>query len=281
VGSAPLDETNRWAAESAEPKGPAEYTIGCVTPRPPPSPLRPRSGVVRHFLARAFTWVAVRCYVRVRLEGREHLPVGPAVLCFSHQNWSDVFVLLGALPWRPRLYIFGPLEADMGRGIRNRLIRWSDTALPVRPDRDDLRSSARRASEVLQAGGVVAIAGEGRIHLGEGELLPLWPGAAYFALRAGVPLVPVAVNGTGWLRLGRTVRVRVGAPLTPDGRPSNRAVAELNERAWDSLHDLVQDYPDSLPPGPLGRWFTELFNDWPEGARPATPVRPGAERTAT
>jgi hypothetical protein len=91
----------------------------------------------------------------------------------------------------------------------------------------------------------------------------------------------VAINGTGWLRLGRTVRVRVGAPLTPDGRPSSRAVAELNERAWNSLHGLVQDYPDNLPPGPLGRWITERFNDWPEGARPTTPVHPGAERTAT
>jgi 1-acyl-sn-glycerol-3-phosphate acyltransferase len=169
----------------------------------------------------------------------------------------------------------------MNSGTRNRLIRWSDTGLPVRPDREDLRPAARRVTAVLRGGAIVAVAGEGRIHLGERELLPLWAGAAYFAARSGVPLVPVAINGTSWLRLGRTVRIRVGAPLTPAGRPSGRAVAELNERAWTSLHDLVQDYPDNLPPGPVGRWITELFNDWPEGARPTLPVRPGAERTAT
>ncbi len=236
---------------------------------------------MRHLLARAFTWVAVRCYVHVRLEGREHLPAGAAVLCFNHQNWSDVFVLLAAFPWRPRLYVFGPLEDDMSRGIRNRLIRWSDTGLPVRPNRDDLRPAARRTAAVLRAGGVVAVAGEGRIHLGERELLPLWSGAAHFAARSGVPLVPVAINGTGWLGLGRTVRVRVGAPLIPGSRASGRAVAELNERAWASLHDLVQDYPDHPPPGAVGRWMTELFNDWPEGARPTAPVRLGAERSAS
>jgi 1-acyl-sn-glycerol-3-phosphate acyltransferase len=252
-----------------------------VAPRPPPFPLRPRSGVARHLLARAFTWVAVRCYARVRLEGRERLPAGPAVLCFNHQNWSDVFVLLAALPWRPRLYIFGPLEEDMTRGVRNRLIAWSDTGLPVRPDREDLRPAARSVAAILRLGAVVAVAGEGRIHLGERELLPLWSGAAHFAARSGVPLVPIAINGTGWLRLGRTVRVRVGAPLMPPSRASGRAVAELSERAWTSLHDLVQDYPDHPPPGPVGRRMTELFNDWPEGARPSAPIAPGAERSAS
>ena len=32
---------------------------------------------------------------------------------------------------------------------------------------------------------------------------------------------------------------------------------------------MVADFPDPPPPGRFGRWLTELFNDWPEGARPA------------
>jgi hypothetical protein len=31
---------------------------------------------------------------------------------------------------------------------------------------------------------------------------------------------------------------------------------------------MVADFPDQTEPGPIGRWLTELFNDWPEGARP-------------
>ena len=51
---------------------------------------------------------------------------------------------------------------------------------------------------------------------GERDLLPLSEGAAYFALRSGVPLVPIAINGTSWLRFGSRVRVRVGEPLAAD-----------------------------------------------------------------
>ena len=31
---------------------------------------------------------------------------------------------------------------------------------------------------------------------------------------------------------------------------------------------FVADHPDYPPPGPFGRWLTEVFNEWPEGSRP-------------
>ena len=33
---------------------------------------------------------------------------------------------------------------------------------------------------------------------------------------------------------------------------------------------MVADAPDLPPPGRVGRWLTERFNDWPEGSRDAT-----------
>ena len=49
---------------------------------------------------------------------------------------------------------------------------------------------------MIASGGVVAIAGEGRIHARESEVrLPLSEGAAYFAMRSGVPLSPVSDRG--------------------------------------------------------------------------------------
>ena len=249
-------------------------------PHPSPGPDRTAALVdriasvrrtVRYAIAMGASWLLVRALFRVRIEGLERLPAGPALLCFNHQSWLDPFVLMAALPWRPRLYFFGPREADMSRGTRNRLMIWTGTAIPFRPDKDDLIGVTRRVAAILAAGNVVAIAGEGRIHAGERELLPLDEGAAFFAIRSGVPLVPVAVNGTSWLVFGRRLRVQVGEPIATTGRPTREAVAELRRVGWTALHDLVADFPDPVPPATGSLWYrlTELFNEWPDGTRPA------------
>ncbi|MDP9483542.1 MAG: 1-acyl-sn-glycerol-3-phosphate acyltransferase [Chloroflexota bacterium] len=254
-----------------------------TTPRSTDAPtIHPLRQLVRYALARLAASLAIRALFRVRVEGRDRLPAGAAVICFNHQSWVDPFVLMATLPWRPRLYFFGPKEADMSVGTRNRVMKWTGTAVPFRPEKRDLKGPTRRVGAILDAGGVLAIAGEGRIHAGEGELLALNDGAAFFALRSGVPMVPVAINGTSWLTFGRQMRVRIGAPLAVSGRPTREAVDDLTRRTWTALHDLVGGYPDPDPP-PIGSfWFrlTEAFNEWEEGARPGDPPaddRPAAD----
>ena len=223
----------------------------------------------RYWLSRVLVSVVVRCYARPRIVDRELLPPGAAVYCFNHMNWADPFVLMAVLPYRPRLYFFGPKEEDMSVGGRNRIMGWSGAAIPYKPGKNDLLEATRRTSAVFASGGVLAIAGEGRIHAVESELLALNEGAAYFALRSGVPVVPVAIRGTSWLAFGRRVGIRIGEPLTTSGRPTRAAVEELTARARDSLLGLVAGAPDVPAPGRFGRWITDVFNDWPEGSRDA------------
>jgi 1-acyl-sn-glycerol-3-phosphate acyltransferase len=147
---------------------------------------------------------------------------------------------------------------------------WTGTPVPFRPAKTDLLDTTRRVQAVFDVGGVLAIAGEGRIHVGERALLPLQDGAAYFALRAGVPIVPVALNGLSWLGFRRALRVRVGTPIPVSGRPTSEAITALTARTTEDLLALLADAPDPAPPGRFGRWLTELFNDWPEGSRAAT-----------
>jgi 1-acyl-sn-glycerol-3-phosphate acyltransferase len=231
--------------------------------------LHPVRRAIRSWGSRIVSWIVVRGYLRLRLEDRANLPDGPAIYCFNHRSWADAFLLMAILPMRPRLAFFGPKEEDMSVGGRNRLMTWTGATIPYRPGKNDLIVATKRVHAVIAAGGVVAIAGEGRIQPFEARLGPLNEGAAYFALREGVPLVPIAIHGTSWLALGRRIRVVVGEPLAPRGRPTRENVDALTVRCWATLHALVRDAPELARPGPVGRRITEAFNDWPEGDRSA------------
>jgi 1-acyl-sn-glycerol-3-phosphate acyltransferase len=227
-----------------------------------------RPGRVRYWLVTGFLWLTVRVYLRLRVEGLERLPDGPAMLCFNHQSWADPFVVVAALPARPYVMFFGPKEADMRVGRKNRLIRWSMRDVPFRPDKRGLIEVARRVQAIFARGDRLAIAPEGRIHNGERVVLPLDEGVAFFAIRGGVPIVPIGITGVSWLRFGGTVHVRVGDPIPSRGRPTKEAVTEMTTATHRALLELVADGRDREPPGRFGRWLTEAFQDWPEGERP-------------
>ena len=197
------------------------------------------------------------------------LPGKPAIYAFNHLSWADPFILMGALPFRPRLSFFGPKEEDMRVGGRNRLMQWTGATIPYKPGKNDLLEATRRVGAVLDAGGVVAIAAEGRIGAVEAEVLPLNDGPAYFALRSRVPVVPIAINGTSWLGFGARVRVRIGQPVVGVGRPDRAAVEAMTATLTERLRDLVADAPEPQRHGRVAAWLTDRFNEWPEGSRDA------------
>ena len=84
-------------------------------------------------------------------------------------------------------------------------------------------------------------------------ILPLLEGPAYIALRSGVPMVPVAVNGTSWLAFRRRVRVRIGRPIAAAGDgsrfPPSEAVKAMTAEAQAALLELVSDFPRSASIG--------------------------------
>ncbi|MFI5291758.1 MAG: lysophospholipid acyltransferase family protein [Candidatus Limnocylindrales bacterium] len=224
---------------------------------------------IRYQLTRAVLWFLIRCWFRLRVEHLDRLPPPPYVLVINHLSWLDPMILFAVWPASARIQMYGPKEADMSSGWRNRLIAWIGSAVPFDPDKTRLLTSAKRAVAVLKAGRILAIAGEGRLTEDEDVVLPLNEGAAFFAIRAGVPIVPVAINGTRWLAWGKVVRIRVGEPIPTVGLRADRAtLGELTARLQHDLGRLVLGYPDRRVPGPVGRWLTEAFADrpWREAA---------------
>jgi 1-acyl-sn-glycerol-3-phosphate acyltransferase len=126
---------------------------------------------------------------RPRVLGAWRVPAaGPVILAVNHAHFIDGPMLMGTAP-RPVHFLIkkeafvGPLDPFL-RGIGQ-----------LRVDRTTVdRTAVTQALGVLAAGGVLGIFPEGT--RGEGDFASLRAGLAYFAVRGGAPVVPVAVLGS-------------------------------------------------------------------------------------
>src|SRR5436309_1400760 len=143
--------------------------------------------------------------------------------------------------------------------MRNRplwaLVRAAGGIVPV--DRAQRSNTAlfRHVARCLEKGGVVAVFPEGDYGPSEGELLPFKKGFAHFAVDAGVPVLPVALSGTRDLWLGKTIELRIGAPIPTAGL----AVDELAEIARGRVEELLPAYAERPGWKPLRRRLTRLL----------------------
>jgi 1-acyl-sn-glycerol-3-phosphate acyltransferase len=228
--------------------------------------VRPGPGPFVYHLVRLGLKAIASAYADVRVVGFERVPVrGPYILCINHPSWLDPVVMAAFWPDRERrLFIFGPREADMRRGIRNRLITWTGRGVPFKPAAADVLDATRRATAVLRSGACLVVAGEGRLSDHEGEILPLESGVAHFAQLARAPVVPTAIVGTRWVHFRSRVRVTAGEPVDPADFPAGRAGAQAMTEAIEArLRALLAGVRDSSRPGPVGAWLSEAFNDRP------------------
>ena len=241
----------------------------------------------RHWFSRVLAKSVMKPWFRITVVNPEGFLREPCLYVFNHLSWMDTLLVIAVTPVQPRLYMYGPKQADIKAGGKNRFMWWTGIPIPFSPNKDDMLTSVKRAQAVFDSGGVLAIAAEGAIHVHEGELMPFEEGAAYLALRAGVPIVPMAITGTSWARFRGRVLVRLGEPIVTEGRPTREAVARYTGRTWHALHAMIANDRDLPRPGPIERWFTDLFNDWGPGGREAAsrvhganpadvPFRPGS-----
>ncbi|MDP2183217.1 MAG: lysophospholipid acyltransferase family protein [Actinomycetota bacterium] len=149
---------------------------------------------------------------RVRVLGRENLPDGGAVLAGNHISYGDPVLLWCAM--RRPLHFMAKSEL-----WSNPLLAWATPrvwAFPVRRGRSD-REAISNATELLTRGELVGIFPEGtRNTSGDATVQG---GAAFIAMRAGVPIVPVGIAGTDAIRPRGTRMIRFPRVTMSLGQP--------------------------------------------------------------
>ncbi|MEU1805251.1 lysophospholipid acyltransferase family protein [Streptomyces sp. NPDC019937] len=170
---------------------------------------------------------------RPRVLGAWRIPsAGPVILAGNHSHNVDGPMLIGTAP-RP-LHFLVKKEAFVGP-----LDPFLRSIGQLKVDRTTAdRTAITHALGVLERGGMLGIFPEGT--RGEGDFASLRSGLAYFAVRSGAPIVPVAVLGTGEQRradgraralprLRSRIDVVYGEPFQAGDGSGRRTRAALDE----------------------------------------------------
>jgi 1-acyl-sn-glycerol-3-phosphate acyltransferase len=194
-------------------------------------------------LNRAFFRVWYRLHFGFRIEGRHHEPPPPYIIIANHTSAVDIPLM--AIAVRAPV-AFVAKEELMRIGAVRVWIRSLGGFFVRRGEPD--RAAVRTALGLLRRGRVLGIFAEGTRSL-DGRLQPFEEGAAYWALKAGVPVLPVAIIGSHrtmpagakWPRRSPVV-VRIGPPLAVprvEARLRREVVQEWTRKLHQALADLL------------------------------------------
>ena len=162
----------------------------------------------QHACARAWSWLILKTSgIRVSPEGLENVdPNRTTIYCANHPSAMDIPILLLTLPVQFRFLAKRPL-------FHVPFLGWHlqrSGHIPV--DRERPREaihSLDQAAKKIQEGRSVVLFPEGH-RSRDGRLLPFKAGSFYLAIRAGVPVVPITLNGTRYVLKPDTPHVRPG-----------------------------------------------------------------------
>jgi 1-acyl-sn-glycerol-3-phosphate acyltransferase len=180
--------------------------------------------------------------LRLAVSGLQHVVGGrPTLYCINHRSNVDVVAFEALFPRCPRLR--GLYKAELGKiPVLGRAMRLVGFVPVDRANRASAIASVEAAAAQLAAGDSFMIAPEGTRARGE-EMLPFKKGGFVMAIKAQVPVVPVALHGTAeamprgrfWVRPG-LVTVQAGAPV-----PTAGLTLDDRDRLMETVRGRLQE----------------------------------------
>jgi 1-acyl-sn-glycerol-3-phosphate acyltransferase len=176
----------------------------------------------------------------LHVEGLEHVdPNRPTIYASNHQSTIDIPVLFCALPVDLRFIAKKQLGYVPMLGW---YLKIGGHILIDRKNHRRAMASLEQAAREIRSGKNIIVFPEGT-RSEDGRVLPFKKGPFTLALKAGVPVCPVTIEGSGklmpkssWRITPGPIRVRIGAPI------ATRDVAERDRDAFvKRVRDVIID----------------------------------------
>jgi 1-acyl-sn-glycerol-3-phosphate acyltransferase len=192
----------------------------------------------------------VRCVgVRVHVKGLERIPKETCIFAANHTSSADAPAVVWSIPRRIAILLKKSLFEYPIVGQAFHLAHF----IPVdRFHRDSAITSLEKATESLRNGQSFLIYPEGT-RSPDGRLQEFKKGTSVMAIKAGVPIVPVACSNAHRIMEKRKLNITPGDILVEFLEPINSSEYSLEQR--DALNDRLHDeLAAGLPPDqrPIG-----------------------------
>jgi 1-acyl-sn-glycerol-3-phosphate acyltransferase len=192
----------------------------------------------------------VRCVgVRVHVKGIERIPKETCIFAANHTSSADAPAVVWSIPRRIAILLKKSLFEYPIVGQAFHLAHF----IPVdRFHRDSAITSLEKATESLRDGQSFLIYPEGT-RSPDGRLQEFKKGTSVMAIKAGVPIVPVACSNAHRIMEKRKLNITPGDILVEFLEPINSSEYTLEQR--DALNDRLHDeLAAGLPPDqrPIG-----------------------------
>jgi 1-acyl-sn-glycerol-3-phosphate acyltransferase len=181
--------------------------------------------------------------VRVRIAGTERIPSGTCLFVANHTSTADAPAVVGAIPRRIAILLKKSLFAYPIVGQAFHLAHF----IPVdRSKQESAIASLEKAIEAMRAGQSFLIYPEGT-RSPDGRLQEFKKGAVVMAIKAGVPIVPIACSGAHRIMRKRSLEIHPGAILVEFLTPiyASQYTFEEREKLNAAVHDALAA---GLPP---------------------------------
>jgi 1-acyl-sn-glycerol-3-phosphate acyltransferase len=170
------------------------------------------------------------------------VPRGPVIFASNHESALDIWVLFRTLP---RGFRFIAKQELFRLPVFGWYLKMGGHIPVDRSNRARAVASLRHAGEAVRSGTSLVVFPEGT-RSRNGRVQPFKKGPFVVAQEAGVPVIPVAISGSGAITPSKVIavypgriRVAAGDPILPADYPDKEALLAAVRRQVIELHRAI------------------------------------------